>query len=633
MTVRRSLCALLALGVATAAYTPCGGPQGTAAGPDATGDGVVNILDASCVDSCRGLAASGACASSDTDGDGDVDQADFDLVVAHLGVLLRLAGELRAPASQEASVPPALDGADIGAVIGSFELVSAGFDDLRVAPGTATLTTAMGNLTATAVAASGPARRDPATGRPLRGDAPPGATCTTGAEPACLGPGGPTAQSGTAFDDLCALSKGFPGLDLSACSLDVYNSQVAVIPGAAVADFISNLLAGNPRLVPAFESQFLDGAAFPAVTPNFNVCDLEDSVDCVTFSPGPFSPLGFQILPGEDGLFPTLNTALTDQQDALHGCGRFFGSNCDLDGIQLFHAAPDVLLEAFVAVRPCTRLQGSSLVLLPGCRGPADAGWDPDVDGSPLSGNGHDDASSIRFCIPASPPPFSSGDFSQAAMTVNLVDPFTSQPFANELAAISFNHLLFLASQSGLVDTDNDGTGDTVGPGSFDTANPLRLEGCSYLKPRLCSDVRGLLAYNHHTARRRPAGRRRCSALGVGERRRVRGHLGDGRSGWLRAHERPDLAPPRLRARAVTGLGHGDRRGDLPVPAARCAGHAPGPPSGLAAHGAQPRSGPDPGQRRRPLRRPRLRRCRAVGVRPLGRRGTVTAGSPILRGP
>ena len=42
-----------------------------------------------------------------------------------------------------------------------------------------------------------------------------------------------------------------------------------------------------------------------------------------------------------------LGAYLTDQQEALLGCGPFYGTDCDADGIDLFNAEASVLIQAF----------------------------------------------------------------------------------------------------------------------------------------------------------------------------------------------------------------------------------------------------------------------------------------------
>jgi len=80
---------------------------------------------------------------------------------------------------------------------------------------------------------------------------------------------------------------------------------------------------------------------------------------------------------------------LSDEQEALLGCGPLFRSDCDLDGIDLFNAEASVLLQSFPGFerKPvATRFQGGKLFILPGARGPGDPGYDPRVDGTPPRG-------------------------------------------------------------------------------------------------------------------------------------------------------------------------------------------------------------------------------------------------------
>src|SRR5262249_16031361 len=112
---------------------------------------------------------------------------------------------------------------------------------------------------------------------------------------------------------------------------------------------------------------------------------------------------------------PTLNQVLTDEQEALLGCGHFWGTDCEVDGIDLLNAEASVLLQSFTGYAgvyasplgvtqttsglaqpgtmafqgpiPGTRFvtgQGNGkmkTLILPGARGPFEARYDPLVDG------------------------------------------------------------------------------------------------------------------------------------------------------------------------------------------------------------------------------------------------------------
>jgi hypothetical protein len=80
---------------------------------------------------------------------------------------------------------------------------------------------------------------------------------------------------------------------------------------------------------------------------------------------------------------------LSDQQEALLGCGPLFRTDCDADGVDFFNSEASVLLQAFPGFegRPvATRFQDGKLWILPGARGPGDPGYDRRVDGSPPKG-------------------------------------------------------------------------------------------------------------------------------------------------------------------------------------------------------------------------------------------------------
>jgi hypothetical protein len=81
---------------------------------------------------------------------------------------------------------------------------------------------------------------------------------------------------------------------------------------------------------------------------------------------------------------------LTDQQEAVLGCGPFYQTDCDENGVDLFNTEASVLVQSFPANEPRppvgTRFQDGELFLLPGARGPGDPGYDPGIDGTPPVG-------------------------------------------------------------------------------------------------------------------------------------------------------------------------------------------------------------------------------------------------------
>jgi hypothetical protein len=170
-----------------------------------------------------------------------------------------------------------------------------------------------------------------------------------------------------------------------------------------------------------------------------------------------------------------LQPFLTDEQEALLGCGPFYGTQCDIDGIDLMNAEASAIMQSFpgfpgtsgdfwdtrwthvaqpgtVGFRGgpvCTRYEGGRAYILPGCRGPGDPGYDPRVDGT----------------------------------TRDAVHPFTGQAWRSEMAVLSWNTLLGLVVFS-----------SPAVPGKFlitdwDPSQPFRTDGCSFAAPQFCRNV------------------------------------------------------------------------------------------------------------------------------------------------
>jgi hypothetical protein len=105
--------------------------------------------------------------------------------------------------------------------------------------------------------------------------------------------------------------------------------------------------------------------------------------DCSALVPG---PLFF--------LCPTLETGnvslyLSDEQEALLGCGPFYGTDCDVDGIDFFHIEASVLLQSVPGLdgNPvATRFVNGRLVTLPGARRTDDPDYLASIDGTPPVG-------------------------------------------------------------------------------------------------------------------------------------------------------------------------------------------------------------------------------------------------------
>jgi hypothetical protein len=178
----------------------------------------------------------------------------------------------------------------------------------------------------------------------------------------------------------------------------------------------------------------------------------------------------------------SISDKLTDEQEALLGCGAFYDTSCDLDGIDLLNAEAGAFFQAFPNIQgtsnyqgdvwdttdrgraqpgtvgfqgepPCTRVEGGKTFVLPGCRGPGDSGYDSSVDGT----------------------------------TDGLIQPFTGQQFRSELAALSWNALMGLIGFS-LPPEEGPRIQD------FDAENPFRKNGCSFATPAWCTNVSDFLA-------------------------------------------------------------------------------------------------------------------------------------------
>ena len=150
---------------------------------------------------------------------------------------------------------------------------------------------------------------------------------------------------------------------------------------------------------------------------------------------------------------------LTDEQEALLGCGPFFGTDCDATGIDLLAASASVLMQSFQGVRV------PGVVQVPGSRGPGDPAYNPAVDGCVGSGPGCPAASAIGYPLGS------------------------SSVFQSEMAALSFNMQMLLVAFSA-------NAGDPeIEPTELDPGDPFGSTPgqCSFRQPQFCSNVIALL--------------------------------------------------------------------------------------------------------------------------------------------
>ncbi len=314
------------------------------------------------------------------------------------------------------------------------------------------------------------------------------------------------------FALICSTSIGFNDLDRTACGQSVFNSTRNAVTGApldpdtvltdrfpSVSELLANAVAGNPGANGALI--VLAGVPVPGLALNVDDCDgfLSDCEDRLAMGLGPNGPLASTIF-GNTG--PTLNGVLTSQQQALLGCGEFYGTNCELHGIDLLNTEASVVmqsllgiegtpvarsLEEYFAIGPfgdedtfrgqpfaqpgtlgfqggpvCTRFERNQPFILPGCRGPG-----PDL----VEGTEDDDPGYSRLVD---------------GSVGGLLHPLTGQQFKSEMAALSFNAIMALVALSTPDATDGDPT-PTIA--EFDSTNPLRHDGCSFAVPHLCVNV------------------------------------------------------------------------------------------------------------------------------------------------
>ncbi|MDJ0865008.1 MAG: hypothetical protein QNK03_02795 [Myxococcota bacterium] len=387
---------------------------------------------------------------------------------------------------------------------------------------------------------------DPFTGRPRKGGA--RASCVTGTEPACLGifpfsnitPDGsnnsPSPQNQRAvldetpinmqlFTMICATSIGFSDLDTSACGQSIFNSLNNVITGDSiprdqaksfggltVSSLLSNSLAGNATA----ESILLaltGGVRVPLVPLNADPCDGFRTNGCPAKGDAPIPDFGGHPI---YALGDTLNETLTDEQEALLGCGAFYGTDCEVDGIDLANTEGSVFLQSVVGAdgidRPfgwtttnglpqpgttlfqggpiATRFLGNrTVVMLPGSRGPADDAYDPLVDGCARDTGG--------FCTGARTLEIPATDLSGNPLQDGGFGASTGQDFASEMAALSWNFQIVGAALSSVPDADGNGAPDGPAlPDEFDTTDPYSTDQgqCSWAQPQYCSTIRSFFS-------------------------------------------------------------------------------------------------------------------------------------------
>jgi hypothetical protein len=414
---------------------------------------------------------------------------------------------------------------------------------------------------------------DPNTGRPRRAGA--GTPCTTGYQPGCLpiqsnftiGPDDPhvadplrntgafpsNAALGTEasraaviqdqpvneqlFAMICATSIGFNALDRTACGQTVFNSSNAADTGSPtnqtqrktslrISSLLSNLLAGNQTstLLAALALTF---TPVPVVPLNVDPCDgfLSDNKGGCTTTPGRSPNLAFKTAGGNEA---TLNEVLTDEQEALLGCGPFYGTDCESDGIDLLNAEASVLMQSFLGfegnyspdfsannftgwIYGKTDANGNAypqpgtvgfdgapvglhnnngqIIQVAGSRGPGDPGYNPNVDGSVafVGAKAGQCAGQTSLGLPCT-------DLSGVALANGGYGTSTGQLFSSEMAALSFNLQNLLVAFS-VPSAAAAVTGKIEQP-ELSRYDPFSLtpNQCSFKQPQFCSNIKSFYA-------------------------------------------------------------------------------------------------------------------------------------------
>ncbi|MEB2344366.1 MAG: hypothetical protein OZ948_06490 [Deltaproteobacteria bacterium] len=282
--------------------------------------------------------------------------------------------------------------------------------------------------------------------------------------------------------------------------LEVPPDQRETIP--ATASLLANALAGGNALAQAALAA-LFGVAVPTVPLNVDPCD--DQLANSDSSPG--APCSGIPARGPHAAFaalgPTLNLVLTDEQEALLGCGPFWGDDCEGTGIEPRSAPASALAQAWVGFDgSCAGSEGSEDWHLangepqPGTIGFAHPPLPPQPAGAVATG--------MRSpFLPDGTTPNPIYDANRDGTIGGLVIPAefgasAGQPFANEVAALSFNLQLLPVVLSASADVPELDQFDPADPYAYYDENDPETAGdrgrCSFLQPQHCRAVRTVLA-------------------------------------------------------------------------------------------------------------------------------------------
>ncbi|MEE2673664.1 MAG: DUF1302 family protein [Myxococcota bacterium] len=177
----------------------------------------------------------------------------------------------------------------------------------------------------------------------------------------------------TLFTWLCSATIGFLDLDKTSCAQTVFGSTAEPAAGLAVAEIIGRMLVGDPLLnallitntnttcqTPPGPCQTntgplgnsrSEGSKFlpyplPMVLLSLDVGD-QDSMGCTDFQDIDLPELNHRPCGGQADPITPLSLTLSPEQEALLGCGPFWGTNCDTSGIDLLNMEPSTILQSF----------------------------------------------------------------------------------------------------------------------------------------------------------------------------------------------------------------------------------------------------------------------------------------------
>jgi len=351
-----------------------------------------------------------------------------------------------------------------GDAVGRFVLEAAPGADVRVAPTRVRLDGPAGTLLAEVERVHRLLRRDLESGRAILPDAPAGSRCVAGTEAACV-------PSGHLRHESLALRAAFHDAVLA-------DAPAAVAPsaGAGAAPELSpaeRALLGRPPLM----APQCPAASVSSVgqTMPWDPKQPLDPGSSVRDRPNPFqSTSAFACSDSDATAFGTLGAdAATLLQSWLRP-----GEELPLDEPQW--AQPGTV--GFEGGPLCRRFVDGQVIVLPGCVGPDDPGYDPD--------GGDPSDVIIGFPPGVGPiPPLAGPTLDPTVFTPD--HPFTGQPWATDLASWSWNLQMVLASQSapGMRHDPARDAGSV-----FDADLPFRPDACSYLRPGDCAAPGGIWA-------------------------------------------------------------------------------------------------------------------------------------------